>query len=276
MLTTSHIPGTPTYAFIVEQILASSEPTGEQPPALSWRFGQCRRWHPEFAFLYSTTNTAPAAWASVSNLRATTTTPLLGGQNFLLDLPIRCNDAHQPIRWRARKPGRMNRPKRGRKRSPRALKKQNKWRQNAILNGLCQTCHAKLDTDTRRCSKCVAKNRKAMAAYKLRIGDLLRRKARERTRRVRERVIAKYGGKCQCPGCGISQYEWLVIDHVNGGGCKERREKKFVTRRFSITTSTDTGGWLNIRSFVTTAMRRKPTTVAVRIPASRVRFRLSL
>jgi hypothetical protein len=27
---------------IVEQMLASSEPTGEQPPAPTWRFGQCR------------------------------------------------------------------------------------------------------------------------------------------------------------------------------------------------------------------------------------------
>jgi hypothetical protein len=67
-----------------------------------------------------------------------------------------------------------------------------------------------------------------MVAYALKNNERLRRQARERTRRVRERVIAKYGGKCQCPGCGISQYEWLVIDHVKGGGCKERREKKFV------------------------------------------------
>jgi hypothetical protein len=75
MLTTSRLPGTPTYAFIVEQMLASSKPTGEQPPALSWRFGQMRRRHPSLAFIYVTTNTAPAAWASVSKLRATTTTP---------------------------------------------------------------------------------------------------------------------------------------------------------------------------------------------------------
>jgi hypothetical protein len=90
-----------------------------------------------------------------------------------------------------------------------------------------------LDTDTQRCSKCAAKQRKLAAAYKLKNGDRLRWQARERTRRgrervLRERVLAKYGGKCQCPGCGISQYEWLAIDHVNGGGCKELREKKFV------------------------------------------------
>jgi hypothetical protein len=117
----------------------------------------------------------------------------------------------------------MNRPKKRKKKRAR-----NQYQQYAVLHGLCTQCHAKLDTDTQRCSKCAAKQRKLAAAYKLKNGDHLRRQARERTRRVRERVLAKYGGKCQCSGCGISQYEWLAIDHVDGGGCKERREKKFV------------------------------------------------
>src|ERR1700686_4965540 len=56
--------------------------------------------------------------------------------------------------------------------------------------------------------------------------ERVRRQARERTRRIRERVIAKYGSRCQCPGCGISRYQILAIDHVNGGGCRERRKKK--------------------------------------------------
>jgi hypothetical protein len=47
MLTTSYVPSSPTYSSIVEQILASAEPTAEQPPALSWRFGLLRRWHPD-------------------------------------------------------------------------------------------------------------------------------------------------------------------------------------------------------------------------------------
>jgi hypothetical protein len=55
--------------------------------------------------------------------------------------------------------------------------------------------------------------------------DRVNQQGRERHRRVRERVLLKYGGKCQC--CGVSQYEFLAIDHVRGGGCKERREKHF-------------------------------------------------
>lgn len=42
---------------------------------------------------------------------------------------------------------------------------------------------------------------------------------------LRKEVIAKYGNKCAC--CGETAYEFLAIDHIHGGGCKERREKKF-------------------------------------------------
>ena len=46
-------------------------------------------------------------------------------------------------------------------------------------------------------------------------------KAREKSRSDRERVLAHYGGSCQC--CGESQYEFLTIDHIEGGGSKHRR-----------------------------------------------------
>src|SRR5277367_6511194 len=58
--------------------------------------------------------------------------------------------------------------------------------------------------------------------------EVTRKRARERTRRVRTQVLQKYGHKCQCPGCEVTLYEWLAVDHVEGGGCKERREKKFA------------------------------------------------
>jgi hypothetical protein len=35
-------------------------------------------------------------------------------------------------------------------------------------------------------------------------------------------VIAHYGGKCAC--CGEAEFEFLVIDHVNGGGTQHRLE----------------------------------------------------
>jgi predicted restriction endonuclease len=40
---------------------------------------------------------------------------------------------------------------------------------------------------------------------------------------LRKSIIEGYGGKCNC--CGETQLEFLAIDHVNGGGRKERKTK---------------------------------------------------
>lgn len=40
--------------------------------------------------------------------------------------------------------------------------------------------------------------------------------------RLRKEILKKYGDKCAC--CGESAYEFLAIDHINGGGNKHRRE----------------------------------------------------
>jgi hypothetical protein len=41
-------------------------------------------------------------------------------------------------------------------------------------------------------------------------------------RRRRETVIAHYGGRCAC--CGETEFEFLAIDHTNGGGEQHRAE----------------------------------------------------
>ena len=48
--------------------------------------------------------------------------------------------------------------------------------------------------------------------------------AEQRKSRLRKklRVLAHYGGKCCC--CGEHRYEFLAIDHINGGGLKERQK----------------------------------------------------
>ena len=48
----------------------------------------------------------------------------------------------------------------------------------------------------------------------------VKRKA-ELHRKLREQAFSGYGGKCQC--CGEKRFEFLVIDHVNGNGNKERK-----------------------------------------------------
>lgn len=43
---------------------------------------------------------------------------------------------------------------------------------------------------------------------------------RERTRKAREEILAHYGKSCAC--CGESRFEFLCLDHINGGGRKHR------------------------------------------------------
>lgn len=37
-------------------------------------------------------------------------------------------------------------------------------------------------------------------------------------------MIVAYGGKCAC--CGEKRDEFLTIDHINGGGCKDRKTRR--------------------------------------------------
>lgn len=48
---------------------------------------------------------------------------------------------------------------------------------------------------------------------------------REYLRKLRNNVIDKLGGKCAT--CGFYDKRALQIDHVNGGGSKERKERKY-------------------------------------------------
>jgi len=41
-------------------------------------------------------------------------------------------------------------------------------------------------------------------------------------RRVKELVIAGYGAKCNCPGCGVTETAFLCLDHVIPCGTKNR------------------------------------------------------
>lgn len=47
-------------------------------------------------------------------------------------------------------------------------------------------------------------------------------KGRKRTRQRRLGVLSHYGGKCAC--CGETTFEFLAIDHINGGGGEHRRK----------------------------------------------------
>lgn len=45
---------------------------------------------------------------------------------------------------------------------------------------------------------------------------------KKQTRELKTRVIAAYGGKCEC--CQEERIEFLCIDHINGCGNEERKK----------------------------------------------------
>lgn len=72
------------------------------------------------------------------------------------------------------------------------------------------------------CAACrqVAKDRRE----RLRLADPVgvAREQRALRRKKREEALRAYGGECAC--CGEAQYEFLALDHIEGGGGRERRE----------------------------------------------------
>jgi hypothetical protein len=72
------------------------------------------------------------------------------------------------------------------------------------------------------------KNREKIRKYKIEYWAknrnryiLLKRASRTEAKNI---IIKHYGGKCVC--CGETHREFLTLDHINGGGNKERKELK--------------------------------------------------
>lgn len=49
-------------------------------------------------------------------------------------------------------------------------------------------------------------------------GEEIRSKSKVKRDQVRQEAITAYGGKCSCPNCGETRYEFLTIDHIEGRG----------------------------------------------------------
>ncbi len=64
-------------------------------------------------------------------------------------------------------------------------------------------------------------NKLACTNYRERNLETIAARNRERNRLTRHTVIANYGGKCAC--CSETTIEFLVVDHINGGGNVERK-----------------------------------------------------
>lgn len=100
---------------------------------------------------------------------------------------------------------------------------------------ICKYCGKRFTavrSDAKRCSDCNKERIKEFA--KSPRGKMLKS---ENHRKMRISVFSGYGGKCQC--CGEDKFEFLAIDHVNGGGREERKRlstgqiaKKIINNNF--------------------------------------------
>lgn len=86
-------------------------------------------------------------------------------------------------------------------------------REHLTLIGICYYCEINgVDGKLKACRSCLDKMKDG--------GNNLR--CRIKTRELRNRIIAEYGGCCIC--CGEDQEKFLQIDHINNDGNKHRRE----------------------------------------------------
>lgn len=83
---------------------------------------------------------------------------------------------------------------------------------------------------------CLDCNRIAQKKARDKDPDAARIKAAEQSKRyrrkLRQQLVAEYGGVCACPGCGVTDWRKLTIDHINGNG-NELRDRP-GGKRFSV------------------------------------------
>ena len=73
-------------------------------------------------------------------------------------------------------------------------------------------------------------------------------KAREAENASKLVALTYYGkGKCACVNCGFTDIRALTLDHIDGGGSRERREQKRNHKQ--VLTGRALCRWLHLRGF---------------------------
>lgn len=93
----------------------------------------------------------------------------------------------------------------------------------------CRKCQVELNSsnwylsrrahNSRICIECDLQN---LTEYRKTHKDNRARWRKQEGQRLRKEMITAYGGVCTC--CGIDDWRFLTIDHINGGGNEHRRE----------------------------------------------------
>jgi hypothetical protein len=86
-------------------------------------------------------------------------------------------------------------------------------------SGLCVYCGKNpFEIDKKGCLSCLDEKYKTQKQYVDKYPEV----QKEYHLKIRKEVLEKYGNKCFC--CGENNWAFLVIDHINNDGNKERRD----------------------------------------------------
>src|ERR1035438_5089999 len=88
------------------------------------------------------------------------------------------------------------------------LAKTRNARVERIKNGLCRNCTNPAEPNQVRCKACITKDRERSKVWKF---------------KLKAEVMGHYS-KAKCACCGELDIHFLTIDHINGGGCEQRRQ----------------------------------------------------
>ena len=96
-------------------------------------------------------------------------------------------------------------------------------KKETIPIGVCRKCGKRHTlAGYLQCTHCRQIQAEAMGRWRESNTEHSKIYQRDRNRKRRRRVIEHYGGECAC--CGEKTFEFLAVDHINGGGDAHRRK----------------------------------------------------
>jgi hypothetical protein len=105
-----------------------------------------------------------------------------------------------------------------------AWRKRNKEKANAARRAYSQRPEVKArEKERRSMPEAKLKNAARQRKYRTANRDYVKELQRKNYEKLRLKALSAYGGKCIC--CGESHSHFLSIDHINGGGKKDRRDR---------------------------------------------------
>ncbi len=120
-----------------------------------------------------------------------------------------------------------------------------KTRKERCDKGLCTNCGDFPHEDgKKRCSACLKKQNDWYENSNYREEN--RKKDIIRRRKRKQKIFKHYGTKCAC--CNLEQYEFLCIDHIEGGGNEHRRSLEMSKSRCG-SSSTNFYKWLEKNNY---------------------------